>query len=110
MTPPVAQMEWMLFGGFLIVPLLFIAVAVLIAIWVYRDAEERGMDGILWLIVYLVVREDHPKEGGGGDRPRRPGRTQPTGEQGPFCPDCGAEVEADDRYCGKCGAELPRAG
>jgi hypothetical protein len=50
-------------------------------IWVYRDAESRGMDGTLWalgvviggllgliigivvLIVYVVVRSDHPVGG-----------------------------------------------
>lgn len=46
-------------------------VLILIAIWVYRDAESRGMSGVLWLIVvlvgsiiglivYLVIRKDHP--------------------------------------------------
>ncbi len=46
-------------------------VIILIAIWVYRDAESRGMSGVLWLIVvlvgsiigliiYLVIRRDHP--------------------------------------------------
>src|SRR6266511_1127575 len=45
--------------------------SILIAIWVYRDAESRGMSGVLWLIVilvagliglliYLIVRSDHP--------------------------------------------------
>jgi len=42
-----------------------------LAIWVYRDAEERDMTGILWgigalvtgpivLVVYLLVRSDKP--------------------------------------------------
>src|SRR3989442_10787072 len=48
-----------------------LVLSILIAIWVYRDAESRGMNGVLWLIVvliagligliiYLVVRSDHP--------------------------------------------------
>jgi len=54
---------------------------IVVGIWVYRDAESRGMDGTLWalgvviggllgliigivvLIVYLVVRSDHPVGG-----------------------------------------------
>ena len=46
-------------------------VIILVAIWVYRDAESRGMGGVLWLIVvlvgsivglivYFVIRRDHP--------------------------------------------------
>jgi len=48
-----------------------LVLSLLIAIWVYRDAESRGMSGVLWLIVvlvagliglliYLIVRGDHP--------------------------------------------------
>ena len=47
-------------------------VIIILAIWVYRDAESRGMSGVLWLIVvlvgsliglivYLVIRRDYPK-------------------------------------------------
>ena len=46
-------------------------VAILIAVWVYRDAEKRGENGALWLIIvliagiigliiWLVVRGDKP--------------------------------------------------
>lgn len=48
---------------------LWFVIWILIAVWVYRDAESRGMGGALWLIivillgligiiVYLVVRKD----------------------------------------------------
>lgn len=44
-------------------------IGILICVWVYRDAESRGMNGALWLIivlianvvgliVYLIVREE----------------------------------------------------
>ena len=61
-----------------------IVVSVLIGIWVYRDANSRGMEGVLWLIVvlvgslvgliiYLIVRRDHPKGGvQGGYYPPQP--------------------------------------
>ena len=43
-------------------------IGIVLAIWVYKDAESRGMNGALWLIIviltgiigliiYLVVRE-----------------------------------------------------
>ncbi|MGQ9720739.1 MAG: PLDc N-terminal domain-containing protein [Candidatus Jordarchaeum sp.] len=42
--------------------------AIVLGVWVYRDAEERGMEGVIWLlivlltgiiglIIYLIVRE-----------------------------------------------------
>ena len=30
-------------------------VAILIAVWVYRDAEKRGESGALWLIIVLIT-------------------------------------------------------
>jgi len=43
-------------------------IGIILAVWVYRDAESRGMNGALWLIIvlllgligliiYLIVRE-----------------------------------------------------
>lgn len=51
-----------------IIILVWCVIGILIAIWVYRDAQSRGMNGALWLIIcillgiigliiYLVVRE-----------------------------------------------------
>nr|MDO8082972.1 PLDc N-terminal domain-containing protein [Candidatus Freyarchaeota archaeon] len=45
-----------------------IAIWIVLAVWVYRDANERGMDAAIWLliviltgiiglIIYLIVRE-----------------------------------------------------
>jgi TctA family transporter len=45
-----------------------IVVCIVLAVWVYRDANERGMDATIWLlivlltgiiglIIYLIVRE-----------------------------------------------------
>ena len=69
-----AQGEAFALGMFGIICLVYIVifiVIILVAIWVYRDAEKRGMSGALWLIVvlvgsiiglivYLVIRRDHP--------------------------------------------------
>jgi TctA family transporter len=46
-------------------------IAILIAVWVYRDAEKRGESGALWLIIvlitgiigliiWLIIRRDKP--------------------------------------------------
>jgi MFS family permease len=46
---------WLLAGlatGFVI---LWFIIALVIAIWLYRDAEDRGQSGVLWLIVALIA-------------------------------------------------------
>ncbi|MCK4478023.1 PLDc N-terminal domain-containing protein [Candidatus Bathyarchaeota archaeon] len=51
------------------IPVVFFLIAILLCVWVYRDAESRGMNGTLWLIIvlitgifgliiYLIVRKD----------------------------------------------------
>jgi D-alanyl-lipoteichoic acid acyltransferase DltB (MBOAT superfamily) len=53
----------------LLIPVVWFIVAILLCIWVYRDAKSRGMNGALWLIIvliagiigliiYIVVREE----------------------------------------------------
>jgi hypothetical protein len=71
---PIEQLEWALFGGIVcIIPVVWFIVGILLCIWVYRDAESRGMSGALWLIIvliagiigliiYLVVRKDKRSE------------------------------------------------
>ncbi|MEX2750903.1 MAG: hypothetical protein Q6366_003350 [Candidatus Freyarchaeota archaeon] len=52
----------------LIILIVWCVIAIALAVWVYKDAEERGMEGALWLIIvlllgligliiYLIVRE-----------------------------------------------------
>lgn len=58
-------------GAMCLLPIIWFVVAILLAVWVYKDAEKRGMGGVLWLIVvliagiigliiYLIVRAGHP--------------------------------------------------
>lgn len=68
----IAQDEWLIWGGLgliCLIPIVWFIIAILLCIWVYRDAESRGMSGVLWLIIvlvagiigliiYLVVRKD----------------------------------------------------
>ncbi len=57
-----------LFGMILIILIIFYVIAILIAIWVYKDAKRRDMNAVMWLlivlltgcvgcIIYLVVRD-----------------------------------------------------
>ncbi len=55
MTPTIGQLAWSLVGGTLLLPVIWFIVAILCCIWVYRDAEKRGMSGVLWLIVVLII-------------------------------------------------------
>jgi hypothetical protein len=116
------------FGGALC--LFFVAafiVSILIAIWVYRDAESRGMSGVLWLIVvliagiigliiYLVVRKDRvqpmmmpPQQWGappgGMPPPGMPPAGVPPGAQ-LTCRNCGSPLAPGATFCGKCGAKV----
>jgi heme/copper-type cytochrome/quinol oxidase subunit 2 len=66
------EVGWGLFGLGLLclaIPIVWFIIAILLCIWVYRDAESRGMNGVLWLIIvliagllgliiYLIVRKD----------------------------------------------------
>ncbi|MFO7792270.1 MAG: hypothetical protein R6W73_04705 [Candidatus Saliniplasma sp.] len=37
------------------VAIIIIIVHIVLAVWVYRDAEKRGEEPVLWLIVFLVA-------------------------------------------------------
>ncbi len=80
----IAQGEWFVWGvaGLIcLIPIVWFIIGILLCIWVYRDAESRGMNGVLWLIIvliagivgliiYLVVRKD--KSSGQGAPPPPP--------------------------------------
>ncbi|MBS7251343.1 MAG: hypothetical protein KIH08_12275 [Candidatus Freyarchaeota archaeon] len=38
-----------------IVVIVWCIIAIVLAIWVYRDAESRGENGALWLIIVLLL-------------------------------------------------------
>ena len=85
------------------IPLLimtFIWLAVII--WVYRDAQKRGMNGVLWallvflgsivgLIIYLIVRTE-------------PGTRPVNGAVKEACSCCGKDVAAGFVFCPHCGS------
>lgn len=87
-----------------LLPLFLFLLWVFVIIWVYKDAERRGMVGILWallvfignvigLLIYLIVRSDSPV--------RAP--SQGSREK---CPSCGKDAVAGFTFCPHCGARL----
>jgi len=105
------------FGPLASIPLLVLPIALLllwgaVLIWVYRDAEKRGMSGILWLLlvlignvigllIYAIVRSETPvrrraDSGGGGEA------CCPTGA----CPGCGKPLSTGHAFCPYCGRSL----
>ncbi len=74
-----------------------IALTVLLCVWVYRDAQSKGMNGILWtavvllvpsyigLIIYLIVRTENNKV---------------------TCSKCNQSVNGKNKFCSNCGEEL----
>jgi hypothetical protein len=95
---------WIGFAGFVALAALLFWIAVVV--WVYRDAESRGMNGVLWvlvvffvhligLLIYFLVRSEHPRKS-----------PQAGPAPGPACPNCGKPVERDHTYCAACGDRI----
>jgi len=91
---------WGMAGLACIVPIIIFIIWIVIAIWVYKDAEKRGSSGALWLIIviitgiigliiWLVVR---PPIGG-----------KKEGASGRVCPACGRPIPMDAQVCPYCG-------
>lgn len=74
-----------------------IVLTVLLCVWTYRDARNKGMNGILWtavvllvpsyigLIIYLIIRTDNHKV---------------------TCSKCNKSVNGKNKFCSNCGEEL----
>ncbi len=111
------------FGPLSAIPLVILPVVLIVLwgavlIWVYRDAEKRGMSGILWLLlvlignvigllIYAIVRSEtpvkRPAEGPGGSTgPEKcPGCGNPVSPGHSFCPYCGKNLKPTCPACGK---------
>jgi len=113
-----------------ICPIIYFVIWIAVAIWVYRDAEERGMSGALWLIiviliniigliVYLVVRTDKPQYGyypqqqpyqqypQYQQQPPPGAAPPPAATPPPAAAPPPAQPQPDVRFCSNCGASLP---
>ncbi len=105
-----------------LIPLIF-AIPILIGVYVYRDANKRGMNAVLWtlialftpsllgLIIYLLVRSNYsdltcpncnaPVEESYVVCPNCRTKLRPT------CETCGTAVQTTWKVCPHCGNELP---
>jgi RNA polymerase subunit RPABC4/transcription elongation factor Spt4 len=72
--------------------LFFFVLWIVVLVWVYKDAERRGMSGVLWallvffgnllgFLIFLIVRQDHPVSRGPEAR-----KTTPAGSAAPASP------------------------
>lgn len=100
------------------VSFVFLIVWIAVVIWVYKDAERRGMSGLLWallvfignligLLIYLIVRQDHPsreEQETAGVGP--PATVTPSEIKTTVCAVCGKPVEKNFVFCPHCGASL----
>lgn len=92
--------------------LFFFIIWIAVVIWVYRDAERRGMNGLLWgllvlfgnligLLIYLLVRQDQIQVARG--QTTAPG---PASKTTRTCPSCQRPVDKDFAYCPHCGTTI----
>lgn len=88
--------------------LFFFIIWIAIVIWVFRDAEQRGMSGILWallvlignligLLIYLIMRQEHASS--------HQEQTVQT-RQTVTCHSCAKILDKDFIYCPHCGTGL----
>lgn len=104
-----------------------IVIWLVVVIWVYRDAERRGMNGILWallvfigniigLVIYLILRSSNLASTE-STTVSCPGCEKPLTGEYAYCPYCGIELQAkcpacekpiqpDWQVCPHCGKKL----
>lgn len=106
---------------------LFLVLWIAVIVWVYKDAERRGMNGLLWsllvffghligLIVFLIVRQDNAAPSGQGAsassapisavalKSACPNCRQPVEKGFAYCPHCGTALQPVCPSCGKAAA------
>jgi hypothetical protein len=108
--------------------LVLLVIWILVIAWVYRDAERRGMNGLLWallvfignligLIIYLIIRTESRSRIQREDAPVCPGCQKPVQDNFAFCPGCGrvlkpqcpkcqTEIREEWKVCPRCGAKI----
>lgn len=100
-------------SSFSVMSFLLMALWIAVIVWVYRDAERRGMNGILWallvfignligLLIYLIVRNDVVTSPATSVSAQScPQCQKPVSPNFEFCPHCGARMEASCAQCKK---------
>lgn len=101
---------------------IFLAVPVLIGVYVYRDASRRGLNAVAWtliaiaapaligFIIYLLVRGNHPDlecpRCGAPVMERYVVCPHCGAKLRPTCPNCSGPVEPDWKVCPRCATPL----
>lgn len=94
--------------------LILLVIWILVVVWVYRDAERRKMNGLLWallvlignligLIIYLIIRTESRTRVPEENLPTCPGCQKPIQDDFAFCPGCGHVLKPQ---CPKCKTEI----
>jgi hypothetical protein len=92
------------YSSFSFLSFVLLIIWIFVIVWVYRDAERRGMNGVLWallvfignligLLIYLIVRSDSLP-------------SQAIEPRSKTCPSCQKSVAADFAFCPHCGARM----
>jgi predicted RNA-binding Zn-ribbon protein involved in translation (DUF1610 family) len=109
---------WFPFVPLWSVSFVFLIVWIAVIIWVYKDAERRGMSGLLWallvfignligLLIYLIVRQDHPlREEQLTASLGPPAVASPSEIKTMVCAVCQKPVEKSFVFCPHCGSNL----
>jgi len=116
-------MSFMVSLVFIPIFLLALALPVFIGVYVYRDANRRGMNGVLWmliaifapsligLIIYLLVRGNYSDMNcpACGTRVTETYMVCPNcgAKLRPTCPNCATPVQPEWKVCPQCAEPLP---
>jgi hypothetical protein len=103
---------FLFFPFMMVFMLVWVLLAIVLAMWVYKDAEMRGENGALWLVlviitgwigllIWLVVRTSKPIFS--SEIISNGEKTSFTSEN-MFCSSCGAELPPNSLFCSNCGA------
>ena len=105
------------YSSFSFLSFVLLIIWIFVIVWVYRDAERRGMNGVLWallvfignligLLIYLIVRSDSlPSPPATPRKKTCPSCKQSVGADFAFCPHCGARMED---VCPSCGTKIEK--
>ena len=106
-------------AGYSFIALALLLLWIAVVVWVYRDAERRGMSGVLWalvvffahlagLVIYVLVRSGHPLLAGESvsQPPVCPKCHKSVGKNHAFCPYCGDRIQA---VCPKCAKPVEKS-
>jgi len=101
------------YSSFSFLSFVLLIIWIFVIVWVFRDAERRGMNGVLWallvfignligLLIYLIVRSDSlPSQIAEPKLKTCPSCQKSVGADFAFCPHCGARMEGVCSSCGK---------